>query len=241
MSLPAKSYGARFQAAFTAILPVRVAVLQAGGACTRPLVMADELELAPALPLGDVLVEELPIELPYGTMIVMLPEGSRSFSEQLGEAVGEALLLAQSLGGVPMEHETDALYLMAHAAARRAAALRLEGHRVDAQRFSIGLGRCLGRHWLADRRSLLPDPALFARPDFLWQRQLSVYLADLDPGFSAPDPFDVPADLLRVSDAPLRLADWAGRTETMLRAVMGAPEREDVPLQSSLATRFNLQ
>ena len=241
VALPDKGFGVRFRAALSSILPVQVVILIAKGGCTRPLVMADELELAPALPLGDVLVEELPLDLPYGTMVVMLPDGGRSFSPLLGETVGEALVLAQSLGGVPMEHETDALYIMAHAAMRRAATLVLEGHDVDPQGFCRGLARCLSRHWLAERRPLLPDPMLFMRSDFLWQRQLAVYLADLDPGFSSPDPLLVPEDLLSVSDAPLRLSEWAGRTEIMLRAVMGAPEREDAPLKSNLAARFNLQ
>lgn len=241
VALPEMVFGLRFHAALTAILPVRSEVLMARGDCERPLVMADDLELAPALPLGDVLVEELPLDLPYGTMVVMLPDTQAPFSQLLGETVGEALLLAQSLSGIPMEHETDALYIMAHAAMRRAAALGLEGHEVDPQGFCRGLGRALSRHWLAERRPLLPDPMLFQRSDFLWQRQLAVYLSDLDPGFTSPDPLLVPEDLLRVSDTPLRLADWAGRTETMLRAVMGAPEREDVPLKTSLAARFNLQ
>ncbi|WP_353475726.1 hypothetical protein PVT71_24380 (plasmid) [Salipiger sp. H15] len=241
MALPEMGFGLRFHAALTAILPVQVAILIARGECRHPLVMADSLELAPALPLGDVLVEELPLELPYGTMVVMLPVALANFSTLLGETVGEALLLAQSLGGVPMEHETDALYIMAHAAMRRAAALGLEGHEVDPQAFCRGLGKCLARQWLAERRPLLPDPMLFSRSDFLWQRQLSAYLTDLDPGFSSPDPLLVPEDLLSVASAPLRLADWAGRTETMLRAVMGAPEREDAPLKTSLAARFNLQ
>ncbi|MBE9637124.1 hypothetical protein IQ782_09760 [Salipiger pacificus] len=227
--------------ALTAILPVQAETLMARGDCRHPLVMADELELAPALPLGDVLVEELPLDLPYGTMVVMLPVSGVSFSQLLGETVAEALLLAQSLGGVPMEHETDALYIMAHAAMRRAAALGREGHEVEPQGFCRGLGRSLSRHWLAERRPLLPDPMLFSRSDFLWQRQLAVYLADLDPGFSSPDPLLVPEDLLSVSDTPLRLSDWVSRTETMLRAVMGAPEREYMPLKASFAARFNLQ
>ncbi|WP_226627475.1 hypothetical protein [Alloyangia pacifica] len=241
VTLPAARFRNRFHAALTSILPVEVVILAAKGACDRPLVMADELELAPALPLGDVLVEELPLDLPYSTMVVLLPESDAPFSELLGETVGEALLLAQSLGGVPMEHETDALYIMAHAAMRRAAALGLEGHDVESQGFCRGLGRCLSRHWLADRRPLLPDPLLFRRSDFLWQRQLAVYLAELDPGFSSPDPLMVPEDLLTVADAPLRLSDWAARTETMLRAVMGAPEREEAPLGSEVAARFNFQ
>lgn len=241
VALPYMRFGLRFHSALTAILPVNVTILMAKGGCDRPLVMSDALELAPALPLGDVLVEELPLDLPYGTMVVMLPEAKGCFSHMLGETVGEALLLAQTLGSMPMEHETDALYIMAHAAMRRAAVLGLEGHDVDAQRFCRGLGRTLSRHWLADRRKLLPDPMLFSRSDFLWQRQLALYLAELDPGFSSPDPLLVPEDLLTVSDKLLPLCEWVSRTDAMLRAVIGAPEREHVPLQTSLAARFNLQ
>ncbi|MCR8550577.1 hypothetical protein M4578_22370 [Salipiger sp. P9] len=241
VSLPAEDRYTGFEALFSQILPVRCTALLAGGECSRPLAMADGLELAPSLPLGDVLVEELPLDLPYDTLVLFLPRSQTDLSRLMGGAVGETLQLMLSLGNLPMERETDALYLMAHAAARRAAALRAGGAALDIRAFCEGLGRSLGQYWLADQRSLLPDPNLFARPDFLWQPQLRAYLTELDPGFSAPDPHMIDDDLLCVSDDPLGLDDWAERMEIVLRAVLGAPERENLPLQSGFPSRFNLQ
>ena len=59
--------------------------------------MSDSLELAPGLPLGDVLVEELPLDLDYDTLVVMLPSGEQNLGSLLGGAVAESLILALSL------------------------------------------------------------------------------------------------------------------------------------------------
>jgi len=48
-------------------------------------------------------------------------------------------------------------------------------------------------------------------------------------------------DLLRVADTPLVLPEWVHRMEAVLRAALGAPERQIATLQSRLAARFNLQ
>ncbi|MBN9887136.1 hypothetical protein [Salipiger abyssi] len=241
VTLPEPEIYDGFDTLFTQILPVRSVALVAGGACNRALAMSDGLELAPALPLGDVLVEELPLDLPYGTLVLFLPRDETDLSRLLGAAVGESLQLMLSLASVPMERETDALYVMAHAAARRVTALRVKGRALDLRRFCQGLGQSLHRYWLADQRPLLPDPNLFTRPDFLWQPQLTRYLRDLDPGFSAPDPQMIDGDLLCVSDEPLDLEEWAERMEIVLRVTLGAPERMPIPLQTGLPTRFNLQ
>ncbi|APZ50348.1 hypothetical protein Ga0080574_TMP14 (plasmid) [Salipiger abyssi] len=241
VSLPDPQAYGTFKKLFSQILPVRFEALTAGGACERPLAMSDGLELAPALPLGDVLVEELPLDLPYGTLVLFLPRAQTDMAQLLGAAVGESLQLLLSLASVPMERETDALYVMAHAAARRFTALRATGVVLDMRGFCQGLGQSLHRYWLADQRPLLPDPNLFARPDFLWQPQLTRYLRDLDPGFSAPDPQMIDDDLLCVSDDPLDLEEWAERMEIVLRATLGAPERVATPLQTGLSSRFNLQ
>ena len=51
----------------------------------------------------------------------------------------------------------------------------------------------------------------------------------------------VNGDLLRVAETPLVLPEWVSRMEAVLRAVLGAPERQTPTLQSRLAARFNLQ
>ncbi|WP_335949303.1 hypothetical protein [Salipiger bermudensis] len=241
VTLPIHDGYRAFETMFSRILPVRAVCLLAGASCSRPLAMSDELELAPALPLGDVLVEELPVDLPYGTLVLFLPERDTDLSALMGAAVGEALQLLLNQAGLPMERETDALYLVAHAAMRRAAGLRAQGSALDTEAFALGLGQSLERHWVVEQGGRLPDPTLFSRPDFLWQPLLQGYLSRLDPGFTAPDPRMVNGDLLRVADTPLVLPEWVSRMEAVLRAVLGAPERQTPTLQSRLAARFNLQ
>ncbi|GAA4228322.1 hypothetical protein GGQ68_003444 [Sagittula marina] len=241
VALPSDGGHRNFEALFGQILPVRTAALLAGKACPHPLAMSDELELAPALPLGDVLVEELPLDLPYGTMVLFLPEWETDMSLLLGGAVGETFQLMINLACVPMERETDALYLLAHAAVRRVAGLAARGCPVDPGAFNLGLAGCLQRHWAGSSGAQIMDPTLFAREDFLWQPSLTHYLARLDPGFTAPDPRIISADLLGVSDQPLQLPEWTSRMEAVMRAVLGAPEREPAPVHSGLAARFNLQ
>ena len=137
VTLPIHDGYRAFETMFSRILPVRAVCLLAGASCTRPLAMSDELELAPALPLGDVLVEELPVDLPYGTLVLFLPERDTDLSALMGAAVGEALQLLLNQAGLPMERETDALYLVAHAAMRRAAGLRAQGLQISPHLVSL--------------------------------------------------------------------------------------------------------
>jgi len=232
-----------FARAFQDIVQVRTLPLHIAGTET-PVVMAEDSELMPALPLGDVLAEELELEVPYGTLVVLLPEtgpcapGRTGLSRALGMAVAEALLLAVVQGGLPVERQTDALYICAHAAARLTATAALHRRGVDRPAFGLGLAAGLSGFWRGG--PLQGDAgALFARPDFLWSSDLAAHLQRLDPAFTCPDPTTIPADLLRVSEGPTGLPLWISRVEGTLRHVLGAPS---VPARSTgITSRFNLQ
>lgn len=232
VAMPDPEISQEFLSLFSRILPVRSAPLMAGGACRQPHVMSDNLELAAGLPLGDVLVEELPLELCYDTLVVFLPKGQRNLGGLLGGAVAESLILALSMGDVPFERETEALHALAQAALRRAGELAAAGARLDVAGFHQGLAQALGRHWMV-------DPSVIALPEFLTSPALLAHLAQLDPGFVPPDVSIFGSRLVDVSPDPLTMEEWVGRTTMMLRACLGAPERAFEPLRQEISTRFN--
>ncbi|MBP0484572.1 hypothetical protein [Sagittula salina] len=236
VTVPDRAARARFETAFHALLPVRHVALKAGGACSNPLALADSLELAPALPLGDVLVEELPLDLPYDTLVLLLPQDAECEAEQLGGAVVEALHLMIRTGGLPMERETDALFVSAHVAARRARHMGARDAGFDAARFCIGMARSLGRIWGGAKAT---DPTMFTRPDFLVQVPFLMHLRALDPFFTAPDPSQIPDALLDVAAEPISLSAWVARMESVLRAIFGAPVRGPARVPSSFPKAFN--
>ncbi|WP_323765207.1 hypothetical protein [Marinovum sp.] len=232
VAMPDADLSDRFLSLFSRILPVRTAPLMAGGACDAPLAMSDNLEVAAGLPLGDVLVEELPLDLTYDTLVVFLPGSQRSLGCLLGGAVAETLILALAMGDVPVERETEALHVLAQAAMRRAAELKATGAVLDMGGFRLGMAQALGRHWMV-------DAALTTQPDFLGNPAMIAHLTRLDPGFSEPDLSLFGSRLLDVASEPVSLDEWISRTNMMLRACLGAPERAFEPLQQDISSRFN--
>ncbi|WP_163851513.1 hypothetical protein [Pseudooceanicola aestuarii] len=209
----------RFSAAFEALVPASATFLSCRGA-DLPRVLTDDTELAPALPLGDVLAEELALDVPYDCLVVLVPEGADDrFSRALGRAVGDCLLIAQDRGHLPMERETDALFMLAHSAARLACTARLRDLGVEARPFCLGLADSLDRFWCRGAAKG-GSGALFARSDFLSQPQLTAYLRRLDPCFTAPEPRRIPIDLLTVSGSGLGVGDWIACLQAGLREAL---------------------
>lgn len=232
VAMPEVETSDRFLSLFSRILPVRATPLMAGGACAAPLAMSDNLEVAAGLPLGDVLVEELPLDLTYDTLVVFLPSSQRSLGCLLGGAVAESLILALAMGDVPVERETEALHALAQAALHRAADLKAMDGSLDLGGFSLGMAQALGRHWMVDK-------ALTTQPDFLGNPAMIAHLTQLDPGFVTPDVSLFGGRLLDVASEPVALDEWISRTNMMLRACLGAPERAFEPLQQQIGARFN--
>ncbi|MDP5346988.1 MAG: hypothetical protein NWQ32_01170, partial [Paracoccaceae bacterium] len=61
----------RLQRAMAALLPLRVVCLGATSGVDRSCLMTDDAELLPELPIGDVLAEELSIDVPAGSLVVV--------------------------------------------------------------------------------------------------------------------------------------------------------------------------
>ncbi len=234
-----------FGGALSEIVPVGTQPLLLRGGHGKPMLLADDVELMPALPLGDVLAEELSLDLPYGTLVALLPDrprapGMQGWSNDLGFVVGECLLHAVNNGTLPVERHTDALFVMAQSAGRLVSGPRLRDRSVEPRAFCLGLGQSLGLHWRGGVRSGAPAPGLFSDPDFLWQAQLRGSLRDLDPGFAAPDTASGQADLLRPGQETLSLANWVTRMEAVLCGVLGMPQPGAVTYPGDMP-RINLQ
>ena len=150
-----------FTEALSRFIPVPWAVFVNKTGKGRLEVFVDDHEIEPGLSLGDVLCEELESELPYGSLIVLQPEGVGEASLTAGLIVAEALVGAVSQGLVPLDEETSSLYALACAADARAEEVTLEGFEPLA--FRAGLARGLSRYWFGDesvtRRSRSSVPA----------------------------------------------------------------------------------
>ena len=211
--------------AFTALVPVCMVPVLADRGVAQPMVLSDDAELSPALSIGDVLAEELSLDVPYGSLVVVWPRrgpGTR-FSRDLGHAVGESLLIAQSRGRLPAESETDTLFMLALSAAQTVRTRQMRALGVDARPFCLGLADSLGTYWRGTGRARRETGSIFSRPDFLWQPQLAGYLRELDPCFSAPNPMSVPVDLMSMSGGPLSVSHWIACLETAVHDAVETP------------------
>ncbi|WP_375689948.1 hypothetical protein [Pseudooceanicola sp. LIPI14-2-Ac024] len=223
-----------FARAFQDIVQVRAVTLRIGGGEEAPVVMSEDTELMPALPLGDVLAEELGLDVPYGTLVLMMPDAAPGMASQsLGRAVAETILFAVMHSDMPVQRQTDAIYVAAHGAMRMTLAPALLDAGFDRHGFGMGMAQALARFWRG-------NDAIFARPDFLWTSELTAHLKRLDPAFTAPDPTVLPPDLLHVSEGPTGLPLWVTRVESTLRRVLGAPQPE-MSHGTGIMSRFNLQ
>lgn len=214
------------------LLPVDCICLTATSGLRRSRVLSDETELMPALPLGDVLAEEMGLDVPYGSLVVIEEAGQASVSRRLGAVVAELLLGVVRLGMFPLHRESDALYMMACAFARRGA-----GHPgIDSADYRSGLAAGLGAFWTGTPDGQAEPSGLFDDPDFLENPALRAYLSRLDAGFRAPLPQDVPQDLLAIPEGVFGYEAWAERVARAVNAAMARSEDAD-PLAEMLSRR----
>ncbi|MBY6093052.1 hypothetical protein [Maritimibacter alkaliphilus] len=206
------------------LLPIHAVVLTASEGIDRATVVTDDIEVMPALPLGDVIVEELGVDVPMGALIVLTdadmlesPVNDEDLSYDMGFVVGEVLLTVIRLGAFPLERETAALYTMAAAYDRLAEASGLQHLGLHPRSFRAGLVCALGTYWSGARSSCAEVSGLFLRSDCLAGIELRAYLKSLDASFDAPAHARIPASLMAFSGGTRPLEDWLGRTR---RAVL---------------------
>lgn len=225
---PASGLGTgRFQRGLSALLPLRAVYLSAASGVDRRCIRTDDVELLPELPLGDVLAEELAIDVPAGSLVVISdgalatnPALDEELSYDLGVLVAEALLGVIRAGVFPCERETDALYAMArsyHAMIDGSGFMHLG---LKPAWFRIGLAAGLCTYWAGARTALSDTSGLFLRPDFLTCPKLHDYLRNLDSNFTAPD--RVSAGLMLFTGGTCSYGAWLSKVEKAVTAELDA-------------------
>ncbi|MEI4472033.1 hypothetical protein [Frigidibacter sp. MR17.24] len=206
---------AELAAMLDAFLPVRLLALD-HHCLARPLLLPDSAELLPDLPLGDVLVEEMGLEVPTGTLVLVADVGGQSSTSRLaGEAMGDLLERLVGWAELPVTQETEALVRLARASLARGH--QLAGHLpgFDALDFGEGLAAALGRFWAGDAMAPIQGA------DFLDRDEVTRYLRALDPAFSGQPAAAVPDLLLQPMSLSRRFEDWAAAVAGALRRHLG--------------------
>lgn len=182
--------------------------------------------MMPALPLGDVLVEELGVDVPYGALIVLRDAGSPGpVSYDAGLVLGEILLMVLRSGTIPMVRETDALFAMAASYDQIVEASGFRHVGLDATEFRLGLAASLGAYWSGARRAGADTCGLFDRPDFLRRAELLNYLRALDACFTLAGAETVPARLMLAQGGTRGFETWTGEVAATVAAQIGIPAR----------------
>lgn len=211
------------------LLPVRVVCLTAICELGETRVLSDETELEPALSLGDVLAEELSLDIPYGTLVVIEPAGGRgeedaagTLSDRLGEIVGEVLLGVIRRGVFPLEREATALFAMGSSYHRLAQGRPLLDLGLKSARFSAGLGGVLARYWAgADFLQAGGEADLFENPSLRNHlRQNDLRHAGFDPSYAR-------AGLMLFEGGPFGYEKWLAMVKRMVLAeIEGSGQRK---------------
>ena len=209
-----------------ALVPVHHVLLTADGSVDRVAVLQDDAEMMPALPLGDVVVEELGVDVPYGALIVMRDAGTPGpVSYDAGLVLGDILLMVLRSGTIPMARETDALFAMAASYDQIVEASGFRHTGLDAAEFRLGLAASLGAYWSGARRAGADTCGLFDRPDFLRRSELLNYLRALDACFTLKGVEEVPARLMLAQGGTRGFDAWTTDVAQLVSAQIGVPAR----------------
>ena len=238
---------ARFARMLRALIPVHAVLLTATQGIDRVALLLDETEVLPSLPLGDVLVEELGLDVPYGALIVLrepdlagLAPDDGELSYDLGLVSGEVLLAVLRSGLFPMVRETDALYLMACGLDRLVDASGYRHLGIGAPRFRQGLAGALGAYWSGARSRCADESGLFEREDFLRRPELLTYLSSLDGNFLGRRPTMVPIGLMHAPGGVRSFDEWLVALDRSIRPFMGESRLSDGRDRFAGIRKFNL-
>lgn len=111
------SMGSPLAGLLGSLMDVPVITLTSDATMQRPIAVMEETEVLPGASLGDVLSEELGIDVPYGVLVLIQPAGfakSKDLSgQQLGEILGHIILeMTQGVHSVDATGEERAEDLM---------------------------------------------------------------------------------------------------------------------------------
>lgn len=217
----------RMQRAMRALLPLRSVFLAAAHGLDRSFALTAESELLSEVSLGDVLAEELSVDVASGTLVVIVDEkllcehiSDDELSYELGLVVAETLLGVMRSGIFPLERETNALYAMASSYYGLIEGAGFSHLGLVPARFRAGLAAGLCTYWAGARTTLNDTSGLSLRPEFLSCPQLLAYLRKLDGNFSAPD--RIPAGLMLFAGQSCSYEAWLFRIWNAVSAKLDA-------------------
>lgn len=210
-----------------ALVPVHHILLAATAGIDRVTVMLDDAEMMPALPLGDVLAEELGVDVPYGALVVLRDVGSTNpVSYDAGTILGEILLTLLRTGLFPMERETHALFAMASSYDQLVEASGFRHTGLDVTEFRLGMAASLGAYWSGAGVAGADTCGLFDRADFLRQPALLRYLHALDASFDPVSGADqTPVRLMLAQGGTRSFDDWIQHVGAAVSKEIGVPAR----------------
>ncbi|MFC4669556.1 hypothetical protein ACFO5X_13420 [Seohaeicola nanhaiensis] len=219
--------GKRVRRIIQAMIPAQTVFLSGAVGSDRAHVFHDEMEVMPELGLGDVIVEELSVDVPYGSLVVICDEDCLASpvdleiaSFDVGIVVAKTLLGVLRLGAFPIERENEALYVMACAYERMARSAGLQQLGLIPSEFSKGLTSTLGAYWSGAMRAHTDRSGLFLNGQTLSGPEVRAYLQALDPAFAAPAAELLPSDLLVFSGGRHALSDWLEMLRGAVNAVL---------------------
>lgn len=211
-----------------AMVPVDVVCLKSNHVPPYAAILPEDLELMPELMLGDVIVEEMGLEVPFGALVFMRNDTSVASADdmdlmslEIGMAVGKIGLELLGRGGLPLERENEALYIMACAYDRMARSSGMQLLGLVPEEFSRGLVSILGTYWSGSKQSRTETSGLFDTIGCLQGRELRDYLLILDPEFSAPEYQSVPAGLMILPSGLYSFPSWMAFAKDALMGYIG--------------------
>jgi len=83
--------GAPLAGLLGSLMDVPVVTLSSEAKMQRPIAMMEETEVLPGATLGDVLAEELSIEVPFGALVLIQPKDFSKSQDLSGQKLGEIL------------------------------------------------------------------------------------------------------------------------------------------------------
>lgn len=221
-----------------ALLPVHFVPLSVDSGVERFHIVPETRQLLPEVSLGDVLVEELGLDVPVGALVLLQDAAlmgatvsNEDLSYDIGLLVGEVLINVMRSGIFAISRELDALYVLAASYCSIANETGLQDLGLVPARFCAGLGASLCAYWVGARTARDPSIGQFLYTDFLSCPRLLSYLALLDSNFTRPPRMHV--GRMRPAEGACSFDVWLGamRAAVLAKLDVHSAQKKAAPFQ----------